>query len=665
MGSGIAQKMATEGFKVVLVDLNHDGLERGIAGIKKTLDEAVERRILSPARADTILGLIEPTTDWAKLGDCEMVVEAVFEDLAVKKDVFRRLSEHTKSGAILGSNTSSFYVCDLALEVKNPERVVGLHYFYHPAKNRLVEVVPTKQTDAAIYKKAWAIQEAMGKTPIACSDAPGFVVNRYFVPWLNESVRLLEEGIANIATIEAAAKKAFRIGMGPFELMNVTGVPIAMHAATTLGRELGDFYAPAAKLKEQVSTGEHWSLDGDVDESKFDLVGDRLLGVVFLVAGELLDDEVGSIEDIDIGARVGLRWSKGPFELMNRIGVPRAVEMVAALGKRWDVEVPIHLAAQVEKGAPFEFELVQVEREGDTATLWLNRPDAMNAINEELVAQLQARFTEVDADPEVKTIVIAGKGKGFIAGADIRFFVKNIEKDDIPAIQSFTSKGQDLIASFAKSSKPVIARVDGLALGGGCEIALACDYIVATEKATMAFPETGIGIYPGLGGTQRLPRRIGKALARWLVLSGAMVDAKTALSMGLVDEVTGFEGLDAAIQRLGAQGKRDRDCPGPDQVPAGFEALGELFTDTDLESFRGMDPASTQDKHAARALKSISFKAPIALRLSDKLITEGTAVSLAEGLQMELSHLDEIFRTKDAYEGLSTLGKSRPVFKNE
>ena len=100
--------------------------------------------------------------------------------------------------------------------------------------------------------RAWSFQEALGKTPIACADAPGFVVNRYFVPWLNEAVRLREEGLGNLATIEAAARKAFGIGMGPFELMNVTGVPIALHAARTLGRELGELYAPAILLEEQV-----------------------------------------------------------------------------------------------------------------------------------------------------------------------------------------------------------------------------------------------------------------------------------------------------------------------------------------------------------------------------------------------------------------------------
>ena len=163
-------------------------------------------------------------------------MEAVFEDLEVKRTVFRRLSEHCAPNAILATNTSSFYVRDLTDAIEHPERLVGLHYFYHPAKNRLVEVVPTEATSEEARARAWELQEALGKTPIACADAPGFVVNRYFVPWLNEAVRLLEEKVADIATIEAAAKAGFRIGMGPFELMNVTGVPIAMHGGQHAGR---------------------------------------------------------------------------------------------------------------------------------------------------------------------------------------------------------------------------------------------------------------------------------------------------------------------------------------------------------------------------------------------------------------------------------------------
>jgi enoyl-CoA hydratase/3-hydroxyacyl-CoA dehydrogenase len=312
MGSGIAQKAATEGFPVILVDVDDAQVARGLAIIDKTLADGVERKIFRPDDAKAIRERITGTADWSKLASADLVVEAVFEDFDVKRKVVAQLEEVCRKDAILATNTSSFLVTDLAKGMAHPERMVGLHYFYHPAKNRLVEVIPGEATSPEVTAKAWTVQEMMGKTPIHSADASGFIVNRYFVPWLNEAVRLLEDGTADIPTIEAAAKATFGSGMGPFELMNVTGVPIAMHAANTLGQAFGPFYAPAELLKKQVASGKAWDLLGAPDPSKFEAVSARLLAATFLAATSLVDEGVGTIEDTDIGARVGLRWPRGP-----------------------------------------------------------------------------------------------------------------------------------------------------------------------------------------------------------------------------------------------------------------------------------------------------------------------------------------------------------------
>ncbi len=206
MGGGIAQKMASEGFPVVLVDLDDEKLRLGLRAIERTLDEGVERKIFRPEQADAILERIRGTSDWNGLAEADLVVEAVFEELSVKRRVFERLDDVCRRDAILATNTSSFAVSELAAQTRNPSRVLGLHYFYHPAKNRLVEVVAGRDTDPEVTRAAWALEEQIGKTPIASKDACGFIVNRYFVPWLNEAVRLLEDGTADIPTIEAAAK---------------------------------------------------------------------------------------------------------------------------------------------------------------------------------------------------------------------------------------------------------------------------------------------------------------------------------------------------------------------------------------------------------------------------------------------------------------------------
>jgi enoyl-CoA hydratase/3-hydroxyacyl-CoA dehydrogenase len=660
MGSGIAQKAATEGFPVILVDLDDAKVARGLAIIDKTLTDGVERKIFRADDAKAIRERITGTADWSKLADADLVVEAVFEDFDVKKQVILKLESVCHTDAIIATNTSSFLVTDVAKGMAHPERMVGLHYFYHPAKNRLVEVIPGSATSPSVMTAAWTVQEIMGKTPIRSADASGFIVNRFFVPWLNEAVRLLEEGTADIPTIEAAAKTTFGTGMGPFELMNVTGVPIAMHAANTLGSAFGPFYAPADLLTKQVASGKNWDLSGAPDESKFDAVAARLLAVTFLVATSLVDEGVGTIEDTDIGARVGLRWPRGPFEMINRFGIKAAGDLVGQFGGSWDIPVPGDLSLQWRANTPFPFTLVKSETLDGVATLTVNRPDAMNALNETVVAQLHAAFKKAAADPKVKGIVIAGAGKAFIAGADIRFFVRNIESGDIQRIVDFTKAGHALLHDIDTCAKPVVARLHGLALGGGLELAQACDVLIATPRASFAFPETGIGIYPGLGGTQRPTRRIGVGLTRWLVFTGQTLMPDEAQAIGFIDKVVPHERLDSACRAAIAEGTKPTTRPA---LGAKHRALESFFAGNDAETLRQGKADVKGDEALGKAMKRVGFKAPIALRLAGKLIESGANVSLDEGLAMELAHLVEIFSTKDAYEGLSTLGKKAPVFE--
>ncbi len=660
MGSGIAQKMASEGFTVVMLDLDDARVEAGMERIRRTLDEGVQRKVFAPEQAQAILNRIEGTTDWSHLGDADLVVEAVFEDREVKRQVFERLDAICRPDAILATNTSSLSVSALAAATRRPERILGLHFFYHPAKNRLVEVVPGERTSPAVRAAAWALQEQLGKTPIASADRPGFVVNRFFVPWLNEAVRLLQERVADIPTIEAAARQTFGVGMGPFELMNLTGVPIALHAAATLGRELGPFYAPAARLGQQVETGEPWPLEGAADQERFDTVAARLLAVVFYVACALVEEGVGTLEDTDIGARVGLRWPKGPFELMNAHGLARARELVESLASRWNLELPGLLREQARRDRPFTFRYVRTRVEEGIATLTLARPDAMNALNATVVAQLHEALREALEDSRVQGVVLAGTGKAFVAGADIRFFLEKIEQRDFEAIVAFTRAGHELLGTLAGSAKPVVARVHGLALGGGLELALACHAIAATPRAALAFPETGLGIYPGLGGTQRTPRRIGVGLAKWLIFTGAMLGGEEAAAIGLVDATVPHEELDATIRAWIREGLPARRAV---QLSERHRKLEAFFARHRVEDLLQGRADTGGDADLERALRQVKQKAPRALELAERLIEAAATVDLEAGLAQELASLVEIFSTRDAYEGLRSVGRGRPVFE--
>jgi len=666
MGSGIAQKTAQEGFSVVMVDIKSEFVENGLNIIKETLQEAVERKIMKPEKVDEILGRIHGTTNLADVKDCDLIIEAVFEDMAVKKDLFKRLDEICEPKTILATNTSSFSVDELAQSINRPDRFAGLHFFYHPAKNRLLEIIPGPRTSQETVAACKQYSELTGKTYILVKDAAGFAVNRFFVPWLNEATRILEEDIANIATIEKAGKDSLEIGMGPFELMNVTGVPLAFHAATSLADKYGAFYTPSDKLREQADSGDLWPLEGDVEEGKLQPVADRLLAVVFYVASSLVQEKISDVADTDLGAKVGLRWRRGPFEIMNRFGIDRAYNVVEKLLNAWpSIQIPENLARQKEKGEPWEIRYVKYAKDGDVGRVTISRPDAMNALNDEVVKQLDKAFAQAEADPDTKTIILQTAGKAFVAGADIKFFVDCIKENRLDDNYAFTSFGQDVLNRIDDSKKLVIAKMDGLALGGGFELALSTDVIVATPKAGMGFPETGIGIYPGLGGTQRTSRFIGKELAKYLIFTGRLISAKEALAIGLVDYLFEPDEIDSKILSLAKEGKMAPDKgKATEELPPDWQKLKDLFSDKNIETWLSSKYLDNDDPLVAKTAEMIASKAPIALKLANQIVDTGYDKPLKEGIKEELVHLNEIFSTKDALIGLTSIGK-KPKFEGK
>lgn len=345
MGSGIAQKIAQEGMNVVLVDTREEFVERGCANIAALLGAGVKRGAITDSQMQDTLSRIIGTVDFNQVADAEIIVEAVFEDKAVKQGLFQKLDTVCVPHTILATNTSSFYVREFAEQINRPDRFIGLHYFFHPALNKLLEIIPHEKTSKDTLKKALLFATLHGKTAITVKDAPGFAVNRFFVPFLNEAARMLEENLANVPTIEHAAKTTFNIGMGPFELMNVTGIPISVHSTETLGRELGPFYDTAPILRAQMEKKENWDLAGAVDASAITAVSDRFIGVCLGVAAALVEEGVASKEDTDRGAKIGLRWKEGPFEMMKRIGMEETSRMVGDVVRRYpDFKMPGLLA---------------------------------------------------------------------------------------------------------------------------------------------------------------------------------------------------------------------------------------------------------------------------------------------------------------------------------
>jgi len=664
MGSGIAQKTAQEEFEVQMVDRESQWVERGQSIISNFLKEAVERRIFSPEQVSAIESRITGVVGTENTAsDTDLVIEAVFEDFDIKTQVFNTLNEACGDQTILASNTSSLSVNDLSLASGRPDRFVGLHFFYHPAKNRLVEVIPGNDTSEETIARTVQYCRGLGKVVIICKDRPGFVVNRFFVPWLNEACLLLEEGVATTAAIDAVAMKAFKIGMGPFALMNLTGPPIALHSTDYLAEQLDTpRYTGAANLRTMVAANGQWEIGEDTScsEESAEIIRNRLLGQVFAVAGQIVDEEICSMEDVDRGAKVGLRWARGPFEIANRIGIDSAKSMAESYANLAGFELP----KAWKRKEKFVFNYVDINIENGIATLTINRPEAMNALNETVVGQLSIAIDEANSNSEVHTIVLDGAGKAFVAGADVKFFVDKLRADSFPDIYEFTANGHDVLNKLENSAKTTIALTTGLALGGGLELALSCDYRIGTRKTQFRFPETNIGIYPGLGGTQRPARICGIPSARWAVLAGNFMDAQTAADLGLVTHLVEVSEVENTISVISSSGKPENKYPGkPKNTSSKVVQFAESFySDENLSSLllgTCPDGFDKEDKIVSRQMKALSRTAPIAVSLASNLINLAEDTSLEEGLRSELDSLRTIFSTKDALEGLSALIEGR------
>lgn len=680
MGSGIVQKSAQEEFDVQMVDREQQWVDRGQGIIANFLTEAVERRIFSELQVDAIKGRITGVVGVENTAEnTDLVIEAVFEDFDIKTAVFKTLDEACGADTILASNTSSLSVNALAEATGRPDRFVGLHFFYHPAKNRLVEVIPAESTSQQTIDRVVQYCKMLGKVVIVCGDRPGFVVNRFFVPWLNEACLLLEEGHGNAAQIDAIACKAFRIGLGPFGLMNLTGPPIALHSTDYLAEQLETpRYNGAANLRDLVSDNRMWDIEQDdsYSEEQYEVISRRLYGVVFGVAAQIVDEGVCSIEDVDRGAKVGLRWARGPFELMNRVGVKASFEMAKEYlalcqdeqgESNW--KIPQFFTDQASNDSQWDFSYVDTSIQDGIATITINRPEAMNALNETVIEQLGRAITSVNSNETVHTLVLDGAGKAFVAGADVKFFVDKIRSNSIDDIVEFTSNGHKVLNSIENSPKTTIALTTGLALGGGLELALCCDYRIGTRRTQFRFPETSIGIYPGLGGSQRPARISGIPLARWAVLGGNFMNAQMAYDIGLLTHLVDLAEVGQATNSCIKAGKPAQKYPGkptnPDSSVVKFAS--DFYSDANLTTLlsggcpEGYD---AEDKSISRQLKNLKYTAPIALSMASELIDITASTTLEQGLDSELAKLTDIFSTRDALEGLSALIEGRRATYN-
>jgi 3-hydroxybutyryl-CoA dehydrogenase len=258
MGSGIAQVSAQAGFSTVVREVSPELVEKGLKGIEKNLARLVEKGTLSEAEKSATRGRLKGTTSVEDLKDCDVIVEAIIEQLPMKRELFGALDKLCPAQTIFASNTSSLPIIEIAASTKRPQRFVGLHFFNPVPVMKLVEVVKTIATDPAVYEEMVAFGAKLGKTPVRANDGGGFIVNRLLVPYLLDAIRALEEGVGSVVDIDISMKLGCGHPMGPLTLLDFVGLETTYYISQIMFDEFKEkrFAAPPL-LKRMVLAGWH------------------------------------------------------------------------------------------------------------------------------------------------------------------------------------------------------------------------------------------------------------------------------------------------------------------------------------------------------------------------------------------------------------------------
>lgn len=348
MGSGIVQIAATNKHQVTLVDLNEEALVKASTGLKNILSRLVQKEKINQATADNIMQRITFSTSTKDLAECDLIIEAIIENLEVKKKVFAQLESITSPNCILASNTSSLSIASIAAACKKPERVIGIHFFNPAPLMPLVEIIPAVQTSEATKKTARTLIDSWGKVTVLAKDTPGFIVNRVARPFYGEALRIYEEGVADFATIDWAMTEMGGFRMGPFTLMDYIGNDINYTVTETVFEAFyyDPRYKPSFTQKRHSEAGWYGRKSGrgyynyadeaNMPEPKKDeklgaIIFNRILVMLINEAVDALFLNIASKEDIDLAMTKGVNYPKGLLKWADEIGLENVLQQLETL----------------------------------------------------------------------------------------------------------------------------------------------------------------------------------------------------------------------------------------------------------------------------------------------------------------------------------------------
>ncbi len=637
MGHGIAEVCAIAGYEVTMRDIKQEFIDRGMNMIKESLAKLEQKGKIKSA--EEALSRIKTTLDLEEaVKDADLIIEAVPEIFEIKEEVFRECDKIAKPECIFASNTSTMKITDLAKVTSREDKFAGLHFFNPPVLMRLVEVIRGEKTSEETMQILVEFVKSIGKTPVRVEkDVPGFIVNRVQAPAGVLLMGIIEKGIATPEEVDATVRR-LGLPMGPFELMDYTGVDTFYNAMKYYAKTISPDYEPPEFLEKMVKenklgrkTGQGW-YDWSAGRPKIDSskATDKINPMDFTFveineATRLVEMGVATPEDIDTAIKLGLNRPFGPFELAKQFGdkqiAARLEELAKQFGKKifeptktlkeGKLEEMLKKGKEEKKEEKEEFKTIKIEKlEGGITKLILNRPDRLNTISPELMDELDKAITLLWNDKDTKVIIITGAGdRAFSAGADLTTLITHSFD-----FLEHNRKGERIFRKISEIPKPVIAAINGYALGGGLEMAMACDIRLAKRSAIIGLPEVGLGLLPGWGGTQRMVKLIGISRAMQLALTGERITAEEAEKWGLINKV---------------------------------------FDDDKFE------------EEVMKYARDIAERcAPISMALIKRLINKGGEVPMDVGLEWECTAAGLLFSTEDLREGISAfLRKEKPQFK--
>ena len=527
---GYYLKSALPELKLYLVDVSQKAVDNALQRFQEYARKAVARGKMSEADAAAVNTNLVGTLDYADIADCDWVIEAATENLGLKRRIFAQIEAVVRPDALITSNTSSLPARMIFSEMKHPARATVTHFFAPAWRNPAVEVIRWEKTDPAVVEYLrWAFC-VTGKVPLVTADVACFMLDRIFDNWCNESAMLLDRATA--AEIDSVAAEF--VHAGPFFVLNLArGNPIITETNTLQAEMEGSHYDPAPIFKSvdtwvTVPPGKKV----DVAPATAQAIRQRLLGILFSQSVDIVDREIGDPADLDLGCRLALGFKNGPLDLMRTLGEQTTGQALIRLrDERHGMPMP---------GRPFDayqgfLRHILVDDLDDIKVITLRRPEAMNALHDEMNDEILAVIRRFENTPEVKGFVITGYGtRAFCAGADIGRFVDML--GDAPASAQYARDCSRLLVHLDQMKKPVVAALNGMALGGGLELAMRCHAIVAQKRAWLQLPEVTLGIVPGIGAMVVPYRRWPHATATFnaMLRQAERLKATRAHELGIV-----------------------------------------------------------------------------------------------------------------------------------